>query len=459
MRSAFYADVSPTALRALNYAPEVEAFRRQQGRRSVPLREMVASLGRSYGAVFVRVDCDPRVGERLYDQGSMFATEPAPRWIRGDRLSKLEAHRIQRWQVLIAGAGQASEGNLFGTSIIADGRLVGGVVGPHAMALTFQDPGGELNLYTYAFLISAVGVAAVRSTAYGSSVPGLRKDLLASLPVPLGTDEQVARVAVLVRETVTRREAYAAHLREARALLEKIPGFSEARRLSEMRGARALHWSGPLPTLSAWTFAFAGEALKVLRTRWAKRLCDVIRSEGLATGDRSARVACERPHGIDFASQRDVFMMRRFPRRIAVPPQGTGKLLVDADTVLIACDGQAGEGTLLGRAELAACGLTSTAITEHILKVPLPREHRWVYALLASPLGRQLLQSCAVGTSIPKLRMDLVAQLPVPEPSPELTRLINDAVDAAVEARLAADAAESEAVRIIEQEVLPAWLA
>jgi hypothetical protein len=459
VRSAFYSDVSSTALRALNYTPEVEALRRAGRRHSTTLGDVFSRFGPAYGTVFTRIDCEAEYGERLLDQASTFATEPVPRIIRGDALPKLEHQRISKWQVLIAGAGTLGENEIFGRSMLADGRLVGSIVGPDTMALWPKDPGSNLSCYTYAFLCTKVGVRAVRSTAYGTKILRLRHPFLKSLPIPLGTDEQIARVAALVRETVAQREAYAEHLRDARALLEKIPGFSEARAMCEQRQRSAMWWDQPLPTLSAWTFAFAGEALKVLRGQWSRQLTAALRAEGLSAGDRSARVACERPHGIDFASQRDVFMMRRFPRRIAAPPQGTRKLFVDADTVLIACDGQAGEGTLLGRAELAACGLTSTAVTEHILKAPLLSDHRWVYALLSSPLGRQLLQSCAVGTSIPKLRMDLVTALPIPDPPRDLALVINRAVDAAIAARLAADRAESEAVRIIEQEVLPAWLA
>ena len=59
---------------------------------------------------------------------------------------------VHKWQILIAAAGQMREGNLFGRSIIADGRLVGGYCGPDTLALTFPEPGGKLSLWVYAFL-------------------------------------------------------------------------------------------------------------------------------------------------------------------------------------------------------------------------------------------------------------------------------------------------------------------
>jgi hypothetical protein len=49
--------------------------------------------------------------------------------------------------------------------------------------------------------------------------------------------------------------------------------------------------------------------------------------------------------------------------------------------------------------------------------------------------------------------------LPVPEVPGDRLASINRLVDQANMARAAADAAETEAIRIIEQEVLPLWLA
>jgi hypothetical protein len=63
-----------------------------------------------------------------------------------------------------------------------------------------------------------------------------------------------------------------------------------------------------------------------------------------------------------------------------------------------------------------------------------------------------------MGTSIPAMRIDLLKQLPFPEISTATLNKIRDHVLSAEVARTEADRAEAEAIRIIEQEVLPQWL-
>jgi|ERR1017187_507455 hypothetical protein len=64
MRSAFAVEAPRvTALRALNYTPEVEAFRARAKRKSCPrFRDLVETLGPAYGSVFTRIDCHPSHG-------------------------------------------------------------------------------------------------------------------------------------------------------------------------------------------------------------------------------------------------------------------------------------------------------------------------------------------------------------------------------------------------------------
>src|SRR3712207_3691193 len=149
MRSAFsVASPKVTALRALNYTPEVEALRSRADKRTCKrFGELLESLGPGYGSVFTRIDCHPNYGVELMSQSDMFATEPAGRIIRRDCIPKPETHKVSRWQILIAGAGTLGENELYGRSIIADDRLDGRYVGPDAMVMTFKSPGSSESLY------------------------------------------------------------------------------------------------------------------------------------------------------------------------------------------------------------------------------------------------------------------------------------------------------------------------
>jgi len=75
-----------TALRALNYSPATEAFKRKgKLKRCERLGDLVLSMGPAYGSVFTRLDCHKDYGVELVSQSDMFATEPHGRIIRKTR--------------------------------------------------------------------------------------------------------------------------------------------------------------------------------------------------------------------------------------------------------------------------------------------------------------------------------------------------------------------------------------
>jgi len=447
------------ALRALNYSPAVERIRRAGAASARPLRAIVKAFGPAYGAVFTRLDCHRDHGVELITQGDMFAAEPVGRIIRRDSMSQPERHLVTRGQVLIAAAGTLGENELFGRSILADGRLVGKYVGPHSMSLHFEDPDDDFSLFTYAWLATPTGIRAIRSTSYGTKILGLRKDLLSSIPIPEAPRPLVKRVAGLIRRCTLKREEYAQGIQEARRVFEGVPEIGEALAACSVRSHRSLVWSGSLPSICAWNYAAGGGAVRILRERWGTSLRDVLAPNGVFNGPRFARVDCTPPHGIDFMSQRDIFMIRAVGRRIVQPDVPERLLFVPRDALLVGSHGQMTEGSIFGKVELASYAGWRSGVTQDILRI-LPRDgyRELAYAFLSTTVGQWLLKSTAVGTSIPSMRMDLLNQLPFPDPSTIPHNVIRLHVLQAEAARIEADEAEAEAIRIIEQEVLPQWL-
>jgi hypothetical protein len=462
MRNAF-AVSSPnvTALRALNYAPAVEAFRAKANRRRCrTFGDLLADLGPNYGSVFTRIDCERQHGVELLSQSDMFATEPEGRVIRRDCIPRPDAHRIQRWQVLIAGAGTLGENELYGRALIADRRLVDRYVGPHAMVMTFKSPDESDSLYAYAFLCTPTGIQCVRAASYGTKVLSLRSEMLSNLPIPFARDEIVERVARLVKSTVLNREAYAKAIGAARAVINEIPEVQIATQMCGQRKASCLAYEGPLSTtIAAWNYASSGGALPFLLKKWTGRLKDNVKLGGVFNGPRFARVSCAAPFGVDFWSQRDVFLARPIPRRIMHPGVDDRLLFVPDDAILMGSHGQIADGNLFGKAELASFGASSGAITQDILRL-LPKEgcSEFLYTFLSTKLGIALVRSCAIGTSIPMMHTGLLRELPMPQLGAEALKRVKHHVAQAVAARVAATQAETESIRIIEQEVLPEWL-
>jgi type I restriction enzyme S subunit len=394
---------------------------------------------------------------RLLSQTDTFAAEPRGRIIRKDSMPEPSRHEIRRWQILISGAGQMAEGNLFGRSIMADGRLEHGFLGPDTFALEFEEPGADVNLWTYAVLNSSIGLRGVQAAAYGTSIPHLRPDLLGRLPIPAAPVDVMKRVADRIRSAVRLRESYLRDLRLARGVVESNPEVASALDMCAERRRRTLLWHGPFPTLSAWTFASLAEALSFLRSKWSGRIGDVVESDGIFRGGRGARIPCAAPHGVDFLSQRDAFLIKQAPQRVLLP---SANLVPRTGTIMVGGQGTLGEGELFGRATIVSSDGATRAWSEHLLRiVPKRNQHAWLFAFLTTTVGFRLLRSAAVGTKLLSMRADLLRDLPVPSLSSSDIERVTSLVKASTRARVQAEGAEAEAVRIVEEEVLAQWLA
>ncbi|MFO0805499.1 MAG: hypothetical protein U0791_20535 [Gemmataceae bacterium] len=412
MRSVFTANgATSSALRALNYSPITERFKRvKEGRKVIPLRDLLQDLGEAWGTVFTRVDCDPKYGVNLLSQVDVFSSEPEGRSIRRDSMPRPDRHLIRKWQVLLSGAGQMGESTLFGRAIIADDRLAGKYVGPDSVVMSLAEPEADLSLYAYAFLLTEAGTLAVKSCAYGTSIPRVRLDLLGSMLIPIATDHDIARVASFVRATVAAREDYYRHVKLARAALEHLPEMQHAISLCGERKARCVVWNRELPTLCAWNVASTGGALAFLKRNWKARLGDILQDDGVFNGPRFARISCKQPYGIDFYSQRDLFLIRRVPRRIVHPGFNDDLLFVPEGSLLIGGHGTLGEGEIFGRVVYVSGRLSRAGFTQDLLRV-IPRVgmSALAYTFLSSQVGFRLLRSTGVGTKLLMMRTDLLS--------------------------------------------------
>ncbi len=448
------------ALRALNYAPVLERLRRIGSTSTQPLKEMAKQFGSAYGTVFTQLDCRSDLGVRLLSQTDTFAAEPLGRMIRKDSMPYPRHHEIRRWMVLVSGAGQMAEGNLFGRSIIADGRLAGCYVGPDTFAIEFDEPGSDLNLWAYAILNSTYGLQSILAAAYGTSIPHLRADFLGDIPIPLPPPDLKLRVAQFVRTAVEQRDKFLDDLTEARRLVENLPEMQTATDMCTIRRRHSVLWDGPFPSLLAWNVASSGGALISLLDKWKSTLGDVVEGKGIYNGPRFARVECHSPHGVEFMSQRDAMFIRPAPRRIVHPGFDDRQLFAREGTILVGGHGTLGEGEIFGRALLVHGRYTRSAFTQDLLRVvPKPTKAHALYAYLTTTVGFRLLRSTAVGTKILSMREDMLRALPVPEWPTEIEEKVSSLVRSAFHARDEGERAEAEAIRIVEQEVLPQWLA
>jgi hypothetical protein len=461
MRAAFVVrEIGPSTLRALNYSPFAERVRVRVGKDAPTIGHFVKHVGKSYGTVFTRRDCDSEFGVELLSQADMFAADPVGRVIRRDSMPNPADHEIHRGEILVAAAGQSGDSTLFGRAIMADGRLAGKYVGPDTVKLTFGEGSDDMSCWLYAFLSTEVGLALTRSAAYGTSIPRLRLDLLRAIPVPTPRGQPLQRVADQIRTCLNQRERYASELAEAKGVVSSLFELQEWHAELTSRRSRCIQWDEAMPTLCAWNYAAVGRALASLRRAWTGRLNDVLEPDGVFYGPRFARVPCKAPHGLPFLSQRHVFLIRPGLRRIRHPGFSDRLLRVPDSSLLVAAHGTTAEGEIFGRVVIPDRQMYGSALTQDVLRLCV--RDGWlpsVYAFLATDVGFRLLRSTAVGTKILTLRNDLLRDLPFPELSPEQRQKLAQHVSTAVAAKDAADEAEGEAVRIVDREIREQWLA
>lgn len=452
-------NVSSATLRALNYSPEVSKFLRRGELGKTSNLGDLAHLRNPGNGIFKAYSCAADLGVPFLTQSDIFQSEPAGRTIRTDNIPDIDSRTVQRGQILIAGVGTLGETELYGRSIIADKRLIGKLLSSDILLLE-QKHDEDTHFYIYAFLCTKVGVRLVRSTSAGTKLLRPRKDLLRKLPIPVPEREKVEKIAELVRTTITEREIYLEEIQAARACIEELPEMQDAISMCAERKGRCTLWDGELSTITGWTYASTGGALAFLRKKWDQRLKDVIKPNGLFNGPRFVRTPVKPPHGFDFLSQRDLHMIRPAPARIAKPKVQDRLLFVPEKAILIASLGQFSEGALFGRAEIATSETAKAALTQHILRMYVHDELALqIYAFLSTQLGLRFLRSTAIGNSVPMMRLDLVKNLPIPTLNKDTGEAVNKHMEQALKSRVLALQSEQEAVRIIEEEVLPEWLA
>ncbi|NJR48198.1 MAG: hypothetical protein HC780_00275 [Leptolyngbyaceae cyanobacterium CSU_1_3] len=153
-------------------------------------------------------------------------------------------------------------------------------------------------------------------------------------------------------------------------------------------------------------------------------------------------------------------MIRPIPQRILLPGSAATDLSCQSGTLLFGGQGTLGEGEIFGRVVIVDSEMAKAAVTEHLLRVQVTEEFsKLAFAFLSTIVGLRLVRSCAVGTKLLSLRPDLMRALPFPDISQDVHSQVNLHVQAVMEARVTAANAEKEAVRMIEEEVLPEWLA
>lgn len=179
-------------------------------------------------------------------------------------------------------------------------------------------------------------------------------------------------------------------------------------------------------------------------SRKTMRLADCVTNLG-DSSSRVTRVECDADYGVRMLGQTDTYAIEPQGKWIRTPESNDlAKLTIRRGDILIAGAGQVGATTLFGRPVIADSRLVGCILGGDTLALnpKTPRIGALLFAYLLSPTGRDLLVSTAYGTSIPRIHLNLVGNLPVPVCDGKTLDVIVEEASAVVQAR------EEYAVRI-----------
>ena len=114
---------------------------------------------------------------------------------------------------------------------------------------------------------------------------------------------------------------------------------------------------------------------------------------------------------------------------------------------------------IFGRAVYVSEAMSRFGITQDMLRIVAEEgAEPLIYAFLSTLVGRRLLRSTGAGTKLLRMRADLIRALPLPDIDSAKRQEITAHLREAMRARDDAERAEAEAIRLVETEVIPAWL-
>jgi type I restriction enzyme S subunit len=135
------------------------------------------------------------------------------------------------------------------------------------------------------------------------------------------------------------------------------------------------------------------------------------------------------------------------------------ELFASPGTLAFANAGTLNEGELFGHVMYVSEMFREMAFSELILRLNPSHGSEFLYAFLSTIVGFRLLRSTTFGSKLLYLRPEFVRELPVPEVDSITAAQIANLVRKAFAAKDEALRLEQEATQVLEEEVLPQWLA
>ncbi|HEX5495582.1 MAG TPA: hypothetical protein VFX70_13515 [Mycobacteriales bacterium] len=316
-------------------------------------------------------------------------------------------------------------------------------------------PGG----YLYALLASRYGRPIIRGRVYGTSIKHLEPEHLANIPVPRVGPAIEDKIDALIGRAAELRARFQAGVVAATWDVFTSAGLPELADLAWHDQPRDLGFAVPgvdARTLRALNFSpRARRILDALRSVPHRTLGDICAGGILRTGARFKRIDADPVHGVRLVGQRQAFWMRPEGRWIN-PHHAPPDILQSDETILIAAHGTLGENEVYGRSILVTGGWLRHAFSQDFVRVRTGTPEftgAYLFGFLRSEAAFRVLRSMSVGGKQQEYHPGLLRDLPVPLCTAGDRERIAGTVRRAYRDRDDADAAEDEALALLDAAV------
>ena len=310
------------------------------------------------------------------------------------------------------------------------------------------EPKGIKEGLLYSYLASKHGYLLLTTNTYGSVIPTLNSENIASLPIPNFPQEFQANVDNLIQESAQLREEATDTLYEAISLVENEIGSSRINLGYNYGSVSSSCLTSQFQRFDSQYQLGMKQLSKIKRNLKTSKLGSF--ATDIFVGNRGKRIYVKK--GIPFISSSDMMLANplRDCKQISKNTPGLSQMIVNKGDILISRSGTVGNTIIVGDY------LSGTAVSEHAMKLVIDKSKiapEYVYAYLLTGQGQDSLKTLPYGSVIVTLGEMFLADLDLPLIDgaiyEEVVKLIKNYITKSDESvRM-----ENEAIAMVEQEI------
>lgn len=302
--------------------------------------------------------------------------------------------------------------------------------------------------FIYAFLSSKIGKAFLWKLATGGVQPYITENMVANIPIPIFSTDKQEEIHSLIVEAAKLRVDANRLLEEAHKRLSSELLLIKRNRINNSFSIKTINQSHTERFESSYYLSIGRDYIDQILSRNEYTYLKDVTSDIFRPG--IFKRIYVNSNGITFLGGADIVKANpNSDKKISKKTKGIEKLKLKKDWILCTCGGTIGNVVYVD-SEIAKC-----TASQHILRL-IPNEKiqsGYLYALLSSEIGNEMIKSYTYGSVIPQIEPHHIELLPIPKINKETENEIHGMVMNYVHYLESAKQLESKAIQLVETEI------